>query len=131
MCQQGDQQAGQGRSDQGGQGHRDRDLDGHAGQQQPAIQQGLRGNAGLEPFQRLLDQVDRDLQPGQLAGQTTQVLARRWPVRDQAGPEPPPHRRRERGEPSTEAAAMASVQEAWPVAPSSATRTVGEGTTRM
>ena len=51
-------------------------LDGHPDDQQPAVQQGMHGDAGLQPLQRLLDQVDGDLEPGQLDGHAAQVLTR-------------------------------------------------------
>jgi hypothetical protein len=93
-----------------GQEQRDRRLDGHAGDQQPAVQQGLGRDPGLEPLQRLLDQVDGDLEPGQLGGNAAQRLAGLGAAGQQPGPEPPPQVAASEARPRTRAAAMAAVQ---------------------
>ena len=51
---------------------------------------------GLQPFQRFLDQVDRDLEAGQLGGHRPQPLSRLRATRQQAGPEPPSQGRDQR-----------------------------------
>ena len=105
-----------------GDGH----LDDHPDRQEVTIQQRLDRDAGLQPLQHLLHQIDRELEAGQLGGQAPDRLARLgpgpvaarpgtgatrcWPARP--GPAPPrprspPSSRRARWPPTTPPGPMA------------------------